>query len=272
MGERCKTKYPIVMIHGMGFRDMKHISYWGRIPKALKENGADIYFGNQDSNGTVENNGATLKNTILNVLNETGADKVNIIAHSKGGLDVRYMISNLNMSDKVASLSTMSTPHNGSVTVDKLLKLPDGLVKLVAKVTDVWFRILGDKNPDTYKVFYQFSRAEAEKFNELNKDADGVYYQSFAFVMKNPFSDVFMFFPYVVVNFFEGENDGLLTPKAVKWTNFKGIFRGTGRRGISHCDEVDLRRCRLSKNKGKGISDITDFYKNVVEELKNIGY
>ena len=28
----CQTKYPIVLIHGAGFRDLKWPVYWGRIP------------------------------------------------------------------------------------------------------------------------------------------------------------------------------------------------------------------------------------------------
>lgn len=272
MSDSCKTKYPIVMVHGMGFRDMKYISYWGRIPKVLKENGAEIYFGNQDSNAPIEYNAQVIKNTIESILIKTDVEKVNIIAHSKGGLDARYMISTLGMEDKVASLSTISTPHNGSITVGKLLKFPDFLVRWGSKVTDIWFKLLGDKNPDTYKVIRQFTTAEAVKFNEFNRDSEKVYYQSFAFVMKNAFSDIFMFIPYLVVKFFEGENDGLLSPRSVKWTNFRGVFRGNSGRGISHCDEVDLRRRRLSAKRGSGISDITKFYKSLVEELKSFGY
>ncbi len=61
MSERCKTKYPIVFIHGTGFRDFRHIIYWGRIPKALIRERADIYYGNQDSWGTIEYNANIIK-------------------------------------------------------------------------------------------------------------------------------------------------------------------------------------------------------------------
>ncbi|MBY6921890.1 triacylglycerol lipase, partial [Clostridium botulinum] len=45
----CKTKYPIVLVHGVGFRDLKYINYWGRIPKELIRNGATVYYGNQEA-------------------------------------------------------------------------------------------------------------------------------------------------------------------------------------------------------------------------------
>ena len=164
---------------------------------------------------------------------------MNIIAHSKGGLDSRYAISTLNMGEKVASLTTMSTPHNGSKSVDKLLRFPDPIVRFAGFCTDICFRIAGDKNPSTYKVFHLFSTKGAELFNKNNPDHSGVYYQSYAFVMKNPTSDMLMWLQNLVVGIWEGENDGLLTPDSVKWGNFKGIYRGNGRRGISHCDEID---------------------------------
>ena len=35
----CKTRYPIVLVHGIFSRDMKLLNYWGRIPAALIRNG-----------------------------------------------------------------------------------------------------------------------------------------------------------------------------------------------------------------------------------------
>ena len=234
--------------------------------------GCKIYYGNQDSNADIPTNGETIKKRIEEILEETGADKVNVIAHSKGGLDVRYAISSLGVGDKVASMTTVSTPHNGSKSVDLLLKFPDFLVRFVGKCTDLTFRICGDKKPNSYQVFHSFSTKKAMEFNANNPDIEGVYYQSYAFVMNNPFSDIFMFFPNLAVRIIEGKNDGLLTPEAVKWGEFRGIYKGNSNRGISHCDEVDMRRRKFTKKSGENISDITIFYKNVVEELIHRGY
>jgi triacylglycerol lipase len=68
------------------------------------------------------------------------------------------------------------------------------------------------------------------------------------------------------------ENDGLLTPEAVRWGEFKGICRGVGRRGISHNDEIDLRRRPLSKQTGDGLSDVTDLYREIVSGLRKQGF
>lgn len=259
--------YPILMVHGMGFRDRKCFCYWGRIPEMLKKMGFRVYFANQDSNASIETNGEFINTRIDEILSESGAEKVHIIAHSKGGLDSRYAISTLKAGCKVASLTTMSTPHNGSRTVDRLLCFPKGLLRFFCFFVDLWFRIIGDKKPDTYAAVNSFKTESARIFNENNPDCEGVFYQSYGFVMKNPFSDMFMFITSFVVGLFEGENDGLLSPENVKWTNFRGIYRGVGRRGISHCDEVDMRRRRLSAKAGDGVSDILDVYREAADHL-----
>ena len=99
--DKFELKYPVLLIHGMGFRDGRRINYWGRIPKALEEMGCKIFYGNQDSNASIETNGRAIKKRIEEILQETRAEKVNLIAHSKGGLDARYAISTLKVGDKV---------------------------------------------------------------------------------------------------------------------------------------------------------------------------
>ncbi len=267
-----KLKYPVLLVHGMGFRDNKLIGYWGRIPKVLEDAGCIVYFGQQDSNADIETNGRHLLQRIHQITEESGAEKVNIIAHSKGGLDSRYAISALGAGDKVASLTTISTPHHGSKTIDLLMKFPASLIRFAGFCADCWFRLLGDKKPNSYKVFHALTTSSAEKFNLDTPNHDGVFYQSYAFVMRNPFSDIFMSIPNLIVGMIEGENDGLLTPASVKWGNFKGVYRGIGRRGISHCDEIDMRRRPLSKKRGEGVSDISDIYKEIVSDLSRLGF
>ncbi len=271
MGE-INLKYPILMVHGMGFRDRKYLNYWGRIPGMLEKAGCKVFYGNQDSNASVETNAEYLSYRVQKILEETGAEKLNVIAHSKGGLDIRCAISQYNLGDKIASVTTINSPHHGSATVDKLLRLPAFLVKFAGKCTDIVFKILGDNKPDSYSVFKLFTTKEAEKFNEANPDDPNTYYQSYAFVMKSPFGDMFLWFPSLVVWLLEGPNDGLLTPDSVKWGNYKGEVKSNSRRGISHCDEVDMRRMRFTRKQGEGVADITDFYLNVAGELAAMGF
>ncbi len=128
------------MLHGVGFRDLKYLNYWGRIPRELIRNGATVYYGNQEAWGTIEANAKDVKNKIFEIRGTTGVEKVNIIAHSKGGLDARYTISALDMDEYVASLTTISTPHRGSFIVDSADKLPDGLIRFIGKRVNKSFK------------------------------------------------------------------------------------------------------------------------------------
>lgn len=269
---KCDTKYPLLFVHGMGFRDYKKPYYWGRIPKVLTENGAKIYYGLQDGTGGTETNARRLVSQIQFALKDLGAEKLNIISHSKGGTDSRYVISSLGCHDKIASLTTISTPHNGSLTADKLIKLPDIFFSAYCACSDTFYRVLGDKKTNAFKAYETLRTDKAEEFNRANPDCPGVYYQSYAFVMKNAFSDVFYLPGYLLVKHFEGENDGIFSPRSVAWGNFRGVYTGAGRRGISHYDEVDFRRRRFSSKRGKNVSDITEFYVNMAEELKERGF
>ncbi|MDS1003887.1 triacylglycerol lipase [Clostridium sporogenes] len=262
----CKTKYPFVLIHGVGFRDFKYINYWGRIPKELIKQGATIYYGNQEAFATVEYNAHDIKDKILNIVKETGCEKVNIIAHSKGGLDARYMISKLDMGKYVASITMMSSPHRGVKFVDIACHLLNIIYKYIAKIFDKYFKFLGDKNPDFYTATRQFSTYHSKNFNEEIKDVEGVYYQSYATVMSNLFSDYILTIPYMFVKLTEGDNDGLVSINSAKWGEFKGTLKNKYFRGISHGDIIDLRRDDYKQ------FDVIEKYVEIVSELKNKGY
>ena len=270
MGQNMK--YPILFVHGMGFRDRKHPCYWGRVPKAFEARGYQVFFAGQNSSDTVEANAAVVAKRIDEVIAQTGAEKLNIIAHSKGGLEARYAISVLGKAKYVASLTTISTPHHGSKTVDLLKYVPDFLIRLCCKGFDLGFWIMGDKKPDTYGSISIFRTAAAAEFNRRVPDDPDIYYQSYGFIMKKPTSDMVMCVQNMFVKMIEGDNDGLLPPDAVKWGDFRGVFTGNSNRGISHCDEVDMRRCRLTRKQGDGISDMVDFYLGVAGELEEKGF
>ncbi|MCH5187802.1 MAG: hypothetical protein J1F63_05320 [Oscillospiraceae bacterium] len=259
---RCDTKYPIMLVHGIGGDDRAGKRYWGRIPAALRDNGARVFFGGQDSNASAENNALKLKATALRMLKETGAEKLNIIVHSKGGLDSRYMISRLNMAERVASLTTLSTPHHGSETIDFLMKA-NGAMRLVGRAADAVYRLLGDENPDTYSCFKLFTTAGAERFNAEVPDAEGVFYQSFGFV-NHRFRDPVEGFKSFVVKIVEGENDGMVTPSSAVWTNYQGV------RTSSHREIVDMRGNKRRSAGEEAV--ITEFYVNLAEKLKENGF
>ena len=274
IGPEAATKYPIVLVHGAGFRDTTfRIGYWGRIPETLEAQGAKIFYGGTDGWGSIESNAEMLKNSIENVLNETGSEKVNIIAHSKGGVDARYMISSMGMAGQVASLTTISTPHHGSETIDKFMGAPDFLYKGASWAMDGIFRVfIRDEAPDFYNGSRSLATEYMKEFNRMNPDDPGVYYQSFGSALTVLGGSILLSWTAYPIERIEGENDGLVTVNSAKWANYRGELRGAARRGVSHADLVDIWRRDLKIQPILGAETILGFYSAVVADLKAQGY
>lgn len=262
----CKTRYPLLMVHGVGFRDLRYFNYWGRIPRELARYGATLYYGNQEAFGTVDYNAMDIYNKIKEIVGETGCGKVNIIAHSKGGLDARAAITRLGAAPMVASLTTINSPHRGCRFVDYACGLPEGLYRAVSRCFDRWFGRFGDTHPDFYTATRQFSTESSRVFNQETPDAPEVYYQSYASVMRDCLSDRLLCIPYLIIRAVDGPNDGLVTPGSAMWGEFRGIAANKKHRGISHGDMIDLKR-----EDYKGF-DVVEFYVKLVGELKNKGF
>lgn len=273
MDQTCATKYPIMLVHGIGYRDDRHERYWGRIPDFLKEHGANLWFGNQEAFGSIENNGEQLKVSAQHALKETGAEKLNLIAHSKGGIEARYMISRLGMAERIASLTTLATPHRGIVSMDKMKRRAQPLYEGLLSVFNLMLEIDGGEKNPSLKVYEQLTADYMSVFNTLVPDAEGVYYQSYAFDMKNRSSDAAMSIFYSLVRKFEGPNDGLVSVESAKWGDFRGVYAGPGRYGISHPSAADSGKGQFARKKtGGGVLDITDLYWDIVCRLKALGY
>lgn len=265
--EICKTKYPILLVHGIFWRDWQLFNYWGRIPKELIRNGATVFYGNQQSAAPMEIVAGELKKQVHQILEQEKCEKVNIIAHSKGGLDARYMISCLDMDDYVGSLTTIGTPHSGSVIMDGIVKgLPDSLIRAIAKKYNVIYKKLGDKEPDFYSGIHDLTTKQCADFNKMALNKEKVLYQSIASQMNSFFSAGFpLNVGYAVLSHAEGDNDGFVSIESSKWGKYLGCFRTKHRRGVSHGDMIDLMRENI-----RGF-DVCECYVGVVKGLKEIG-
>jgi len=262
----CHTKYPILMVHGIFFRDWQYFNYWGRVPNALTANGAEIYYGNQQSAKSVAESAEELKQRILEVIQESGAEKVNIIAHSKGGLDSRYAISNLGMDKYVASLTTINTPHRGCDFVDNLLNMfPESVVNFISKKYNSIFSKLGDDSPDFLSGILDLRASSCQKLDEALADSPDVYYQSYMSQMKNFFSaGIPLNIGYLLIKKFNGNNDGLVWVESAKHGENFTLIKNQFPRGISHGDMIDLFRENING------FDVRDFYIRIAENLKKM--
>jgi triacylglycerol lipase len=254
------------LVHGVFFRDSKFFNYWGRIPKELETNGATIYYGNHPSAASVAESAQFLKERILQILEKTGAEKLNIIAHSKGGLDCRYAISNLGIADKVASLTTINTPHNGCLFADYLLnKISVNVKNKVANTYNNALKNFGEE-ADFLAAVNDLTDSALKDLNPKMPTPEGIYTQSVGTVLKRATSGKFpLNFSYHLVKHFSGENDGLVSEDSFKWGENYILLRPNGKRGISHGDIIDLNRENING------FDVREFYVNLVNGLKAKG-
>ena len=264
----CDTRYPILMVHGVFFRDFRYLNYWGRIPKELVRNGARIYYGNHQSAASVADSGAELKARILEIIAQTGAQKLNVIAHSKGGLDMRYAVSKLGMDTYVASLTTINTPHRGCVFADYLLsRIPAALQQRVAAAYHAALKKAGDENPDFLAAVNDLTASACLAFNQEVLDMPGVYYQSVGSRLNRPSAGRFpLNFSYHLVKYFDGPNDGLVAESSFPWGADYRLLTVDGARGISHGDMIDLNRENIPG------FDVREFYVSLVHKLKEKGF
>lgn len=260
----CRTRYPILMVHGVFFRDFKYFNYWGRIPKELENHGAVIYYGNHQSAASVADSGRELACRIEEIVAETGCEKVNIIAHSKGGLDSRYAVSCLGMDKYVASLTTINTPHRGCIFADYLLdKIPEAAKDKVAESYNSALKVLGDETPDFMAAVTDLTASACKEFNRKVLDRPGIYYQSVGSKLNVASGGRFpLNFSHQLVKYFDGPNDGLVAESSFLWGEDYTFLTTSGKRGISHGDMIDLNRENIKD------FDVREYYVKLVNDLK----
>ena len=266
--EICRTRYPLLMVHGVFFRDFRYVNYWGRIPRELTRNGATVYYGGQQSAAAVEDSGKELAARIRRIVEETGCGKVNIIAHSKGGLDSRAAIARQGMAPYVASLTTVNTPHRGCIFAEYLLeKIPAAARQKIADTYNAALKRLGDERPDFLAAVTDLTASACEKRNVVTPDATGVFYQSVMSYCRRAQHGKFpLNMTYPIVKHFDGLNDGLVAVDSARWGERFTLLEPKGKRGISHGDVVDLNRENIPG------FDVREFYVSLAADLKRRGF
>ena len=228
-------KYPLVLAHGLlGFDELRlagkflpGVQYWRGIKEALNANNIEVIATAVPAAASIEQRATEL---MKDIKAKAQGKTVNIVAHSMGGLDARYLISNLKPWDlEIMSLTTIATPHRGSSFADFL------------------FREIGETNlPRIYKLLARINlesgafsqlttKYMSETFNPANPDDPSIRYFSYGAQFKPPLWSVFRF-SHGIIEVIEGPNDGLVSVASSKWDE-KG-YRGT-LDGVSHLDLIN---------------------------------
>ncbi|KAI1372917.1 putative triacylglycerol lipase [Hypoxylon crocopeplum] len=259
-------KFPVVLAHGLlGFAELQvaggwlpAIHYWRGITDALRANGVEVITAAVPPSGSIEQRAEKLAHGIAKVAQDKS---VNIIAHSMGGLDARYMISHLQPKNvDVRSLVTVASPHRGSAFADYLFE-----------------EIGQDRLPSIYKfvegvgmdtgAFEQLTRRYmTENFNPQTPDDPTVRYFSYGAMTDRP--PLFSPFRHShrIITDLEGPNDGLVSVASSKWGSYKGTLVG-----VSHLDLINwTNRLRWTLRKWTGQGETFNaiaFYLDIADML-----
>jgi len=261
--EQIELKYPVVLVHGIALYDKTNLlEIWGRIPKTLTDRGIQVFHGGTEGWSDYEANALILKETIEKILKETGKEKVNIIAHSKGGLDSRYLIWKYNFGDKIASLTTICTPHHGAEVADLIYNQELVDKEMMIKALALFGEIDSNISPIIYEVNYQLTTTYMEEFNKKVIMDNRVYCQSLYTTMRNVYDDMLFRYTYKYIKGISGANDGLVSEVSARWgDNISKINNG-----ISHREIIDFME---KINPGKNIPAI---YVGIVKGLSEKGF
>jgi triacylglycerol lipase len=249
---------PIVLHHGLlGSGDISigpvRLSYFRNIDRAISERGHPVIVSRVHPTGSIELRARQLKVNILKGLRQHGLprdSRVLFIAHSMGGLDARFMISELDMADRVAALLSITTPHRGSSYADwcvENLGEKLGCGRLLSMMgLDV--RAVGD-----------LTTSSCRQFNREVKNVIGVQY--FSISAARPWHRVppWAIHAHKVVTDAEGDNDSLVSVRSSTWGTHLGVWPADHFHTINHRVVMEIKN---------PTGDITQYWLRAIEKVK----
>ena len=251
-----RSRYPIVLVHGMGgFENLGPIGYYFGVPRLLRNAGYAVFVPELDPVNSTPVRAAQLAAQVDHILACTCAEKLNLIGHSQGALDIRYLTTALGYGDRIASLTSIAGPHRGSPVADVAIGLIDGPAEAILNGLTAAFTgiVYGrpDEFPDLTAALESCSSPARAAYNVTWPDDPEVPIYSYAGlsglltrgdevcdggdlpaprrgdILAPEFAVSFAF-----INQITGPNDGLVAVESARWGHFRGCVRA------DHLDQV----------------------------------
>ncbi|KAF9425581.1 hypothetical protein BGZ94_007412 [Podila epigama] len=225
------ARLPVVLCHGLsGFDSLGQNpdfrwDYWYGVRDALDEIGCKVHTARVPPFAGIQQRAERLQEYIERNLPH-GAE-INLVGHSMGGLDCRYLITHLKSNHfKVKSLTTLGTPHRGSPFADYLISDIVGRSKL----DSFWafMNLIGIERGAADNLTTTYLENE---FNPRTPNDPEVAYFSYAASFEPGLFSRFRF-PWKIIMDREGPNDGLVSVKSAQWGKYI--------RTIPNADHMDL--------------------------------
>jgi len=260
------TRQPVVMMHGFGigasFRRGGHLHTEAM---HLRSRGVRAVAPNVSPYNTVRARCETWERRFRQILDETGSDRLSLIAHSMGGLDARYLIHERGWHDTIDVLVTVATPHRGSSVATLILNQPESVRKWLTDMAD-WLgtHVLEDGSANIRQALRELTPSYVEStFNENVPDHPDVAYWSYGCQAGEgtdiPIDPIFRYFNSYLFDQ-EGLNDGIVSVRSARWGEYLGTINA------DHARQVGMKS-RLAAS-----FDADEFYASIAQRLADHGY
>ena len=111
--QQTEKPLPVLLIHGYA----EDAAIWKKWEDMLRKDGIQFFTvtfkDSDDKCGSAEQHAEELEKRVQDIKQQSGAQKINIVGHSKGGLDARVFLDITDTKD-VANLIMIGTPNAGS--------------------------------------------------------------------------------------------------------------------------------------------------------------
>lgn len=271
------TRYPIVFFHGMAGTDnfIGLMDYWYGVEPILTEAG---YLNRMPPGGALASpaDRAAQFSEALDAMEVEGIGRrFNLVGHSQGGIDARYLIGTLGQGPRIASLTTISAPHHGSPFADIVAAtafVDPALNYLVDEAVSQFTELLGLGPGELTDATEAMTTEAMEEFNATVPDSPDTTYYSWS-GRTCGYSELLcqidtngevvspMFWAsYQLVKLTSGPNDGLVPIDSAVWGEHLGVMPA------DHLDEVGLLFGM------SGTFDHEDFYLTEARRLSDAGF
>lgn len=273
------TRHPIFLMHGMAGTDayLDRLDYFHQVEDALVEDGYEVYAFAVDPFQISAVRSLTWRDHLDAVLAEGRHRRFNLIGHSQGGLDARYVAAHLDPDGDIASVLTIGTPHRGVPAVDVIAGTLGGngiTSAMVDGTFDAFAALYGlDTDQDILAQVSGFGQQAMADWNAATPDRSDVYYASWSGRTCQVFeltcvwqTDGEVVTPllaatHLLIDLLDGENDGLVSVESAVW----GVHYGT--LGADHLDEVGQVGGLTSL-----AFDHVSFYREEADYLRVLGF
>lgn len=217
-----KTRYPLLTVcagHG--------------INEYLEKSGAEVFAADFDAAdfdvwAEPAKSAAALKSGIEAVLEKTGAEKVNIMSFGIAGLAARAAASEPECAEKIASITTVCTPHRGLRAVNVLVLARSRRLCPAYYAYKNWLAVTYGHSTRLGDCVCDLTTGNMRVFEMRHPAAEGVFCQS-AVCAANATDAGQLKSANNILAMYDGENDGFVSVYSAMWGQYCRVYRG-----ISH--------------------------------------